>query len=209
MEDKSEYDDSNIVVLEGLDAIRCRPTVYLGELERDDLFDELIFESLCHAIDEALDDRCQYINIDINCDSLVSVRYDAGMSLTITPRGTPTFDVLLTQLLACHNLKKHIEVGSKYCKSGLAVLNAMCSRLQVDIVCNSKHCKRTYYQGKSELDFIISDTNEIDRTHFQFRFDEELLGKHNIHLDRLQLKADELMQDLGVKVSISQVSASI
>jgi DNA gyrase/topoisomerase IV subunit B len=46
MENESQYDDSKIVVLEGLDAIRCRPTMYLGKLEREDLFDDLIFEAL-------------------------------------------------------------------------------------------------------------------------------------------------------------------
>ncbi len=65
MENQSEYDDGNIVVLEGLDAIRCRASMYLGELERADLFDDLIFEALCHAIDEAIDDRCKHININI------------------------------------------------------------------------------------------------------------------------------------------------
>ncbi len=79
----------------------------------------------------------------------------------------------------------------------------------MDIVDRGKWGKQIYIKGKVDRELVIADTNEIDRTHLQFRFDEELLGKHHIHLDRLQLKADELMQDLGVKVSISHVSASI
>jgi DNA gyrase/topoisomerase IV subunit B len=209
MEDKSEYDDGDIVVIEGVDAIRRRTDMFLGKLERDDLFDELIFEALCHAIDEALDDRCKHINIDIDRAGIVSIQYDACMSLELKRNGKPKADSYFGELYACHNLKKHIEVGSKYCRHGLYLLNAVCSEFKVDIVERGKWGKQTYIKGKVDQEFIIADTNEIDRTHFQFRFDEELLGKHTIHLDRLQLKADELMQDLGVKVSISHVLASI
>ena len=209
MQDESEYDDGDIVVLEGLDAIRCRASMYLGRLEREDLFDDLIFEALCHAIDEALDDRCKHINIDINRAGIVSIQYNACMSLELKRNGKPEADSYFSELYACHNLKKHIEVGSKYCRHGLYLLNAVCSELQVDIVARGKWGKQTYIKGKADRDFVISDSSESDRTQFQFRFDEELLGKHNIHLDGLQLKADELMQDLGVKVSISHVAASL
>jgi DNA gyrase/topoisomerase IV subunit B len=196
MENESQYDDSTIVVLEGLDAIRCRATMYLGELEREDLFDDLIFEALCHAIDEAIDDHCKYISIEIDRDSVVTVRYDAGIPLHIA-------NVLLGKLYACHNLKKHIEVGSKYCQLGLAVLNAVCFKFQVDIICNGKHGKQTYIKGNTEQGFVVCDSNEIDRTNFQFSFDEELLGKHEIHVDRLKVKAQELMQDFDLRVEIA------
>jgi DNA gyrase/topoisomerase IV subunit B len=203
MEDESEYDDGNIVVLEGLDAIRCRPAMYLGGLERDDLFDDLIFESLCHAIDEAIDDGCKYIKINIKPTDVVFIQYDAGMSLETRGTDTPVADSLLTQLHACHNLKKNIDVGSKYCQLGLAVLNAVCSEFQVDIIWSGKRGRQTYIKGKADRDFIISESDEIDRTQFRFSFDVELLGKHAIHLDRLQLKADKLMQDFGVKLDIT------
>ena len=209
MEYESEYDDGDIVVLEGLDAIRRRTDMFLGSLERDDLFDDLIFEALCHAIDEALDDRCKYINIDIDRSGIVSIQYDACMSLELKRNGKPKADSYFSELYACHNLKKHIEVGSKYCQHGLYLLNAVCSEFEVDIVDRGKWGKQTYIKGKVDREFVIVDTNEIDRTHLQFRFDEELLGKHTIHLHLLQSKADELMQDLGVKVSISHVPASI
>lgn len=196
MENESQYDDDIIVVLELPDAIRCRANMYLGNLEREDLFDDLIFEALCHAIDESLDDRCKHINIDIDRAGIVTVRYDAGIPLHIA-------NGLLGKLYACHNLKKHIEVGSKYCQLGLAVLNAVCSEFQVDIVCNGKHGRQTYIKGKAEQDFVVFDSHEIDRTQFKFSFDEELLGKHEIHLDRLKVKAEELMQNFNLRVEIS------
>jgi DNA gyrase/topoisomerase IV subunit B len=196
-----QYDD-DIVVLEGVDAIRCRPGLYLGVLEREDLFDNLIFEALCHAIDEAIDDSCKYINIEIDRAGIVSIQYDACMSLEIQNSGKPKADDYFTKLYACHNLKKHIEVGSKYCQHGLYLFHAVCSEFSVDIVHNGKRGRQTYIKGKTEQDFAITDTNEICRTQFRFSFDEELLGKHEIHHDRLQLKADELIQDFGLKIEI-------
>jgi DNA gyrase/topoisomerase IV subunit B len=142
MENELQYDDSIIVVRELPDAILYRPHLHLGDLEREDLFNDFIFEALCHAIDESLDDRCKHINIDVDRSGVVTVRYDAGIPLNIA-------NGLLTSLYACHNLKKHIEVGSNYCQIGLAVLNAVCSEFQVDIICNGKHGKQTYIKGKA------------------------------------------------------------
>jgi DNA gyrase/topoisomerase IV subunit B len=198
MEIDSQYDESEIVVLDAIDAIRCHTNLYLGQLERDDLFDDIIFESLCHAIDEAIDNSCKYIKIDIDRIGIVHVKYDASISLKVA-------NTFFTTRYACHNLKKHIEVGSKYCQHGLVLLNAICSEFQVDIIHNGQWGRQTYLKGKAERDMFILNTDEIDRTQFRFRFDEELLGKHEIHLNRLQIKAEELMSDFGITIEIASV----
>jgi DNA gyrase/topoisomerase IV subunit B len=115
-----------IEVLPGLEAVRRRPQLYLGELGREDLFDDLILESLCHAIDEAMDSNCHDISIRLETADAILVRYDAGINLELHPKsGKRLVDILLTELRACHNLKKHMKVGSEYCQYGLAVLNAL------------------------------------------------------------------------------------
>jgi DNA gyrase/topoisomerase IV subunit B len=198
MEVESQSDESEIVVIETIDVIRCRTHLFLGKLERDDLFDDLIFEALCHAIDEAIDGSCKYIEIGIDRTDIVHVEYDASISLKVA-------NTFFNTLYACHNLKKHIEVGSKYCQHGLVALNAVCSEFQVDIIHKGQWGRQTYLKGKAERDFIISDTYEVDRTQFRFKFDEELLGKHEIHLDQLQVKAEELMHDFNIKIEIANV----
>jgi DNA gyrase/topoisomerase IV subunit B len=198
-----------IFILEGLDAIRCRINMYLGELEREDLFEDLVFEALCHAIDESVDNNCKNIQIYIeDISGAVSIHYDAGISLDInTNTGKSLVVSLFTELLACHNLKKHIEVGSKYCQYGLAVLNAVCSHLEVDTIKRGQRSLQTYIKGKLTEDFLVpSKLEDTERTNIRFFFDDELLGKHEIHLDRLKLKAQELIQDCGLKIDISDIS---
>jgi DNA gyrase/topoisomerase IV subunit B len=134
----SSYSVENIQVLQGLEYVRRRPHLYVGELGREELFDDLILEALCHAIDEAVDLNCKQIAIDIKSSGTVLIQYDAGISLDIHPKsGKRTVHVLLTSIGACHNLKKHTEVGSEYCRYGLAVLNAMCSEFQVSLLAGS------------------------------------------------------------------------
>jgi DNA gyrase/topoisomerase IV subunit B len=71
-----------------LGIVRCRPSAYLGDLEREDLFDDLIFEALCHSIDEAIEGNCTKIQITIETAGSILVQYDAGISLAIT-QGKP------------------------------------------------------------------------------------------------------------------------
>jgi DNA gyrase/topoisomerase IV subunit B len=60
MQEDLQYDDGIIEVLELPDALRRHPNLILGDMEREDLFDDLIFESLCHAIDEAIEGSCKH-----------------------------------------------------------------------------------------------------------------------------------------------------
>jgi DNA gyrase/topoisomerase IV subunit B len=192
-----------IEVLTWSEALRRRPTQYLGELGREGLLEDLIFEALCHAVDEAINGNCTRIQIRLKTNE-VAVKYDAGLPLDINPKSQKLIaDILLTELLACHNLKKHIEIGSKYCHFGLAILNALCSKFQVDTVCNGQHGTQTYHKGEAKQGFSISDSSDINQTQFHFTLDRELLGLHEIDTRRLRTKAEELMQDIAVKVQVT------
>jgi DNA gyrase/topoisomerase IV subunit B len=192
-----------IEVLPGLEAIRRRPSLYLGELERENLFDDLILESLCHAVDEAVELSCKHISISLNPAGAIFIQYDAGMPLDLQPEsGRPLADILLTELLACHNLKKNIEIGSKYCQYGLAVLNALCSEFQVKTVCNGQCGKQVYFRGEAKHAFVISPSSDTDQTQFYFIIDEELLGNHVFHIEQIQVKMKELEQEFGSQLRI-------
>jgi DNA gyrase/topoisomerase IV subunit B len=199
----TNYSAKNIQVLPGLEVVRRRPRMYVGELEREELFDDLILEALCHAIDEAVDLNCKHIEINIESSGFVFIQYDAGISLDIHPRsGKRAAHVLLTSIGACHNLKNHIEVGSEYCRYGLAVLNAMCSEFQVNTVCNGQSGQQVYRRGDAEQDFIISSSSTSNQTQFRFTLDEEILGKHEVHIERLQAKMKELEQAFELQLDI-------
>jgi DNA gyrase/topoisomerase IV subunit B len=207
------YSANEIQVLPGLAHVRRRPQMYIGDLNRESLFEDLILESLCHAIDEAIEGRCKNIQI-AEGNAIVCVQYDAGMPLTLTKSGKPIAHHLLATIGACHNLKKNIEVGSKYCQYGLAVLNALCSSFQVYTVHDGQCGQQEYIKGDSELtdeqyeekNFTISASNEVEHTRFRFILDEELLGSHTIKLDSLQNRIGELMEDFAMQLQITVCS---
>jgi DNA gyrase/topoisomerase IV subunit B len=200
----SSYSVENIQVLQGLEYVRRRPHLYVGELEREELFDDLILEALCHAIDEAVDLNCKQIAIDIKSSGTVLIQYDAGISLDIHPKsGKRTVHVLLTSIGACHNLKKHTEVGSEYCRYGLAVLNAMCSEFQVSTVYNGQSGQQVYRKGDAEQDFVLSSSKASNQTQFCFTLDEDFLGKHEVHIESLQARIEKLEQVFESRLSIS------
>lgn len=197
MEEQSPHNSAQGLALSLSKAIRRNPDRFLGNLERDGLLEELAFESLCHAIDEAIDGNCTQIRVAVDREMVV-VEYDAGISLDIHPIAGGVFaDVIFTELLACSNHKKHIEIGSKYCRYGLAVLNAACSQFQVDTIANGKQGIQTYFQGKAQESFDICSCDRKDRTVLRFKLDRELLGNCDLSIERLRIKASTLMQDLS------------
>jgi DNA gyrase/topoisomerase IV subunit B len=192
-----------IEILSGLETIRRRPQLYLGDLGRENLFDDLILEALCHAIDEAMESNCHDILIQIGAAGVILLQYDVGINLEIdSTSGRRLVDILLTELQACHNLKKHLEVGSKYCQYGLAVLNALCAEFQVETVSKGECGKQVYIEGKADKKIEIVPSDRNDQTIFHFSFDKELLGQHDVHLDCIQAKLNEIDQVLGLNLNI-------
>jgi DNA gyrase/topoisomerase IV subunit B len=198
MAETPEYDD-DIQVLTGLEAIRIRPQVYLKGIE---IPDGLIIQTLCHAIDEVFDGKCSWIKIEIDRE-LVTIEYNAGISLEIRPSGRSVADLMMTELYACHNLKKHLEVGEKYCRLGLAAVTAFCDRFEIETVWHGKIGNQIYIKGAAEQDFAISNSPEIDKTKFIFVLDRELVGDYQFDFDRLRLKLLELAQELNIEITIA------
>lgn len=189
-----------IKIISGAKAVRSRIHLYLGKLNRQTLYEELLFESFCHAIDEAVENNCTEINVKIESKT-IEVTYDAGIPLTVNDKSEVVADNFFKYLYSCRNLKKNIEIGSKYCQYGLAVFNIVCKILYVDIVENNRRGIQTYKKGEATANFKITPCQQPERTRLIFEFDEQLLGIHDLKLDVLQSKATQLMQELNLKVS--------
>jgi DNA gyrase/topoisomerase IV subunit B len=181
--------------------IRDRPKFWLGDLSRVGLFEDFIFEALCHAIDEVIDGNCTKIEIKINSED-IQIDYDAGMSLESTITGTVRAEYFMTQIAACHNLKKHYEIGTKYCVYGLAILNNICSHFRVETVQQNRCWLQTYNEGQAELEFEILDCQSADRTKFIFSFDKVLLGEVVINIECLKNRINILTQEINVQISL-------
>ena len=161
------YDENSIQVLEGLEAVRKRPGMYIGSTGERGLH-HLVYEIVDNSIDEALAGYCDKITVDILDDGIIKVTDNGrGIPVGINPqKGIPTVTVVFTILHAGGKFG-----GSGYKVSGglhgvgASVVNALSSWLEVEVRDGSKVYKQRYEKGNivSELE-VIGETNETGTT---------------------------------------------
>ena len=161
------YDESSIQVLEGLEAVRKRPGMYIGSTGERGLH-HLVYEIVDNSIDEALAGYCDKITVDILDDGIIRVCDNGrGIPVGINPqKGIPTVTVVFTILHAGGKFG-----GSGYKVSGglhgvgASVVNALSSWLEVEVKDGEHIYKQRYEKGNvvSELS-IIGDTKQTGTT---------------------------------------------
>jgi len=161
------YDENSIQVLEGLEAVRKRPGMYIGSTGERGLH-HLVYEIVDNSIDEALAGYCDKITVDILDDGIIRVTDNGrGIPVGINPqKGIPTVTVVFTILHAGGKFG-----GSGYKVSGglhgvgASVVNALSSWLEVEVKDGEHIYKQRYEKGNIVSDLeIIGDTNETGTT---------------------------------------------
>lgn len=162
-----KYDSSDIEVLKGLEPIRRRPAMYLGGEPNDPIIqNELIKQSLCHALDEHIEGNTTEIHIAVNASHMV-VNYDASMSLKHSEDRTCAAEIIMTKLHACRNYKKNISVGDKYCGVGITVVNALSSTFKLETRENEILGTQTYKNSEPLEKFRYIEDKGPDFTRFE------------------------------------------
>lgn len=170
------YDDSQIQVLEGLEAVRKRPGMYIGSTSLRGLH-HLVYEIVANSVDEALAGRCDDIEVIVNKDNSITVTDNgSGIPVGIHPKmGIPTVEVVHTILHAGGKFG-----GGAYTVSGglhgvgASVVNALSECMEVEVRREGKIFRQRYERGKAVTGLDIIGESESTGTRTTFKPDPDI-----------------------------------
>jgi len=181
----SDYDDEDIQVLEGLEAVRKRPGMYIGDTTPRGLH-HLIYEIVANSVDEALAGRCDKIYITVYPDESIRVEDNGiGIPVGIQPQtGIPTVEVVHTILHAGGKFG-----GGAYNVSGglhgvgAAVVNALSSWMEVEVHRDQKIHKIRFEKGETVSELKVIGTTDKNGTITHFKPDPEIFPIDKVDFD--------------------------
>lgn len=190
----TDYNADQIEVLEGLEAVRRRPGMYIGSTSSRGLH-HLVYEIVDNSIDEALAGFCDHIEVIIHADNSISVTDNGrGIPVDIHPKmGLPAVEVALTVLHAGGKFSGDAyKVSGGLHGVGLSVVNALSKWLVVEVTMNGNVYQQEYAFGKTmtELKIISTDSGSRTGTKISFSPDplifEDLIYQFDILSHRLR-----------------------